>query len=201
MVAKSTATRKQKGREHQQQIATQIRTALDLPEEDVVSRPMGSQGLDVMLSARARERFPFGIECKRQEKLAIPEWWRQCEENARTEGLTPLLVFRRSHEDALAVLRWTDLLALVRDRCPDQEECPVLRGEDARRFNEYMEHPTDTPSGSDLIREAAKHGRVATRGDFNLKQARTDNFLSQEEHKMDIGVAMYRDYRNEGGRK
>ena len=93
------------------------------------------------------------------------------------------------------------LLSLVRDRCPDQEECPVLRGEDARRFNEYMEHPTDTPSGSDLIREAAKHGRVATRGDFNLKQARTDNFLSQEEHKMDIGVAMYRDYRNEGGRK
>ncbi len=114
MVAKSTATRKQKGREHQQQIATQIRTALDLPEEDVVSRPMGSQGLDVMLSARARERFPFGIECKRQEKLAIPEWWRQCEENARKEGLTPLLVFRRSHEDALAVMRWADLLALVR---------------------------------------------------------------------------------------
>jgi hypothetical protein len=29
------------------------------------------------------------------------------------EGLTPLLVFRRSHEDAFAVLRWKDLLALV----------------------------------------------------------------------------------------
>ncbi|MCK9288736.1 MAG: hypothetical protein M0P29_14365, partial [Sphaerochaetaceae bacterium] len=103
-----------KGREFQKYVAECLQEILGLPPEDVVSRPMGSPGLDIMMSADVREKFPFGIECKRQEKLAIPEWWRQCEENARKEGLTPLLVFRRSREDALAVLRWKDLLALVR---------------------------------------------------------------------------------------
>lgn len=114
MAANTPATRKAKGREFQKYVAECLQESLGLPPEDVVSRPMGSPGLDIMMSADAREKFPFGIECKRTEKLSIPAWWWQCEENARKEGLTPLLVFRRSREDALAVLRWKDLLALVR---------------------------------------------------------------------------------------
>ncbi len=31
----------------------------------------------------------------------------------------------------------------------------VLEGEDARRFQHYLDHPTDTDDGRELIREAA----------------------------------------------
>ena len=31
----------------------------------------------------------------------------------------------------------------------------VLEGEDARRFQRYLDHPTDTDDGRELIREAA----------------------------------------------
>ena len=115
MVAKSTASCKNKARKHQQDIATAIQTALHLPEEDVVSRPMGSPGLDIMLSERARRLFPFGIECKRTESLSIPSWWRQCTDNAEDEGLKPLLVYRRSREEAMVVMRFVDFLDVVKN--------------------------------------------------------------------------------------
>ena len=115
MVAGNTATRKNKARKHQQDIATAIQTALHLPEEDVVSRPMGSPGLDIMLSERARGVFPFGIECKRTESLSIPSWWRQCTDNAGKEGLYPLLVYRRNHEPAMVVMEFMDLLDVVKN--------------------------------------------------------------------------------------
>ena len=66
MVAGNTATRKNKARKHQQDIATAIQTALHLPEEDVVSRPMG-------------HRASFGLYCWLDGRTVfggekIPEW-------------------------------------------------------------------------------------------------------------------------------
>jgi hypothetical protein len=115
MVAGNTATRKNKARKHQQDIATAIQTALHLPEEDVVSRPMGSPGLDIMLSERARRLFPYGIECKRTEKLSIPTWWKQCEANAEDEGLKPMLVYRQNRGRAMVVMQFTDFLEMIED--------------------------------------------------------------------------------------
>ncbi len=113
MTANTPASRKGKGREFQQAIRKDLIATLSIEEGDILSTAMGQGGCDLYLSPAAREKFPFGVEAKRQERISLPEWWEQCEENARKEGLTPLLVFRRSREDALAVLRWTDLLALV----------------------------------------------------------------------------------------
>jgi len=75
---------------------------------------MGQSGCDLYLSPAARDRFPYGVECKRQEAIALPAWWRQCTRNAAAEGLTPLLVLKQSRREPLAVLRWSDLLALLR---------------------------------------------------------------------------------------
>jgi hypothetical protein len=113
MVAGSTASAKAKSRLHQQAIATDIQTAFNLPEEDVVSVPMGSPGLDILLSDRARQVFPFGVEAKRQETLSIPSWWRQCSKNAEAAGLKPLLVYRKSREEGMAVMRWSDFILLA----------------------------------------------------------------------------------------
>jgi len=75
---------------------------------------MGQSGCDLYLSPAARERFPFAVECKAQERIALPTWWKQCTRNAAAEGLTPLLILKQSRREALAVLRWEDLLALLR---------------------------------------------------------------------------------------
>jgi len=75
---------------------------------------MGQSGCDLYLSPAARERFAFGVECKSQERIALPEWWEQCVANAEHAGLAPLLLLKQSRREALAVLRWEDLLALLR---------------------------------------------------------------------------------------
>lgn len=114
MVATTPASRKAKGRKFQQQIRQDLVDRLGIDPGDILSTGMGQSGCDLYLSPAARAQFPFAVECKAQERIALPEWWQQCTRNAAAEGLTPLLVFRRNREDALAVLRWTDLLSLLR---------------------------------------------------------------------------------------
>jgi hypothetical protein len=114
MTANTPASRKAKGRRFQQAVRQDLVDRLGIDPGDILSTAMGQAGCDLYLSPAARERFPFGVECKAQERIALPEWWQQCTANAAAEGLAPLLVFRRNREDALAVLRWTDLLSLLR---------------------------------------------------------------------------------------
>ena len=114
MVASTPASRKAKGRRLQQAVRQDLIDRLGIDPGDILSTAMGQSGCDLYLSPAARAQFPFGVECKAQERIALPEWWKQCTRNAAAEDLTPLLVFRRNREDALAVMRWEDLLALLR---------------------------------------------------------------------------------------
>ena len=56
---------KAKGRKWQQIVAALITEKFDLEEGDVVSRPMGSGGVDLMMSPAARKAFPFSLEAKK----------------------------------------------------------------------------------------------------------------------------------------
>ena len=114
MVATTPKSRKQKGKAFQNRVRQDLVDRLGIDPGDILSTAMGQSGCDLYLSPAARERFPFGVECKAQERIALPEWWQQCARNAEAEGLTPLLVLKQSRREALAVLRWTDLLALLR---------------------------------------------------------------------------------------
>ena len=113
MTANTPQSAKAKGRKFQQEIRDDLITSLDINPDDILSTAMGQGGCDLYLSPAARARFPFGVEAKRQEQVALWSWWRQCETNASKVGLTPLLVFRRNREEPLAVLRWSDLLQLL----------------------------------------------------------------------------------------
>ena len=114
MVAGTPQSRKSKGKGCQNALRDDLIDRLGIDPGDILSTAMGQSGCDLYLSPAARERFPFGVECKAQERIALPEWWEQCTRNAAAEGLTPLLVLKQSRREALAVLRWTDLLALLR---------------------------------------------------------------------------------------
>ena len=113
MTANTTASRKAKGRRFQQEIRDDLISRLGIDPGDILSTALGQSGCDLYLSPAARERFPFAVECKAQERIALLEWWQQCETNASKVGLVPLLVFKRNREEPLAVLRWSDLLALL----------------------------------------------------------------------------------------
>lgn len=113
MTASTSASRKAKGRQFQQAIRKDLIATLSIEEGDILSTAMGQSGCDLYLSPAAREKFPFGVEAKRQERISLPEWWQQCTRNAKAANLTPLLIFRKNRGDALAVLRWADLLALL----------------------------------------------------------------------------------------
>jgi len=64
-----TSSAKGKGRLLQQHVCAIIRKVFDLPETDVVSRPMGSAGVDTMMSDRALKELPLSIECKNTKKF------------------------------------------------------------------------------------------------------------------------------------
>jgi len=113
MTANTPASRKAKGRRLQQAVRQDLVDRLGIDPGDILSTAMGQSGCDLYLSPAGRGRFPFGVECKAQEAIALPAWWRQCTANAEAERLAPLLVLKQSRREPLAVLRWEDLLAIL----------------------------------------------------------------------------------------
>jgi len=91
---------KAKGRRLQNFVVEQIyKTFPELEEGDVKPAIMGESGIDVKLSPAARRIFPFGVECKNQEKLSIWKELNQTTTNAKTEKLKPALIFKRNRTD------------------------------------------------------------------------------------------------------
>ncbi len=91
---------KSKGRGLQYFVCEEISELLDIPYSQsddnclIHSREMGLNGVDVILRGEAREMFPFSIECKACETLAIPQWVEQARANT-AEGTDWLLIFRK----------------------------------------------------------------------------------------------------------
>ena len=131
MTANTPQSAKAKGRKFQQQLREDLINHLGINPDDILSTAMGQGGCDLYLSPAARSRFPFGVEAKRCESLSLPQWWRQCENNASKVGLIPLLVFKRNREEPLAVLRWSDLLQLL----TTTNQCEISSSSDHRFEN------------------------------------------------------------------
>lgn len=65
-----TSSAKAKGRKLQNDIVAYIlATYLELTELDVRSTSMGAGGEDVQMSSKAKQLFPYQVECKNQEKF------------------------------------------------------------------------------------------------------------------------------------
>lgn len=73
----------------------------------------GDHRITPYLSARAA-RAPFSLhsECKRCERLKLPEWWAQTVQDA-APGTVPVLHTRQNHGEWLATLRLDDLARLL----------------------------------------------------------------------------------------
>ena len=97
-----TQSAKAKGRRLQQWVRDQLIEHLMVSEEDVESRSMGASGEDLIMARDARQKFPFSIECKNQEKLNVYEAYAQAEANSGDHE--PILFMKKNRKKALAVV-------------------------------------------------------------------------------------------------
>ena len=108
-----TASCKAKGRRLQNKLAADLREALGFSEADIKPALMSENGMDLKLSEAARTIFPFAVEAKSRESLPLWASIAQAEENAESEGLRPLLAFKRNGSGVYVALRWEDFLLLA----------------------------------------------------------------------------------------
>jgi hypothetical protein len=94
--ARTVAGRKAKGRQAVTEVRDLMLTAFIHLSPDDVYKPVGTvPGPDLHLSAAATRVFPYSVEVKKTERLAIWEALKQAEANAN--GLTPALFFTRNN--------------------------------------------------------------------------------------------------------
>ena len=117
MTASTTKSRKAKARALQNAIASDICAAFPvLGSADVHPAIMGQSGMDICLSSRARDLFPYAIECKNQEAVSIWSAIAQAKANGEKEGLVPLLVFKRNRTAPYVIIQWDLFLHLLTPR-------------------------------------------------------------------------------------
>ena len=106
-----TQSAKAKGRRLQQWVRERLIEGLDIHPEDIESRPMGSGGEDLIMARAAREKFPFSIECKNQEKLSIWEALNQAAENSG--DYPPVLIFKRNRSKTYVTIELEEFIKLI----------------------------------------------------------------------------------------
>ena len=97
-----TQSAKAKGRRLQQWFRDLLIDKLGIHKEDIESRSMGAGGEDLIMSRSARNKFPYSIECKNQEKINIWESYKQANENSK--DYEPVVVMKKNNHKTLVVL-------------------------------------------------------------------------------------------------
>ena len=108
-----TSSAKAKGRRLQQKFMQLLIEKLDIDPEDIESRSMGAGGEDLIMSKAARNKFPYSIECKNQERLNIWTAWEQANNNSGIYD--PIVVIKRNGVQPLVVLDAENFLNYVKE--------------------------------------------------------------------------------------
>ena len=109
-----TSSAKAKGRRLQQKFMQLLIEKLEIDPEDIESRSMGAGGEDLIMSKAARNKFPYSIECKNQEKLNIWSAWDQA--NANKGIYEPLVVIKKNGVRPLVVLDAESFLDMIKEK-------------------------------------------------------------------------------------
>tara|TARA_R100001244_G_scaffold28305_3_gene27620 strand:- start:1353 stop:1817 length:465 start_codon:yes stop_codon:yes gene_type:complete len=114
-----TSSAKAKGRKLQQWFTKLLIGALELDEEDMESRPMGSQGEDIIMGKLSRNRFPYSIECKNQEAVNVWNAYAQAKDNCK--GYEPLVVIKRNKSKPLVLVDAEHFVGLFKEESSEEE--------------------------------------------------------------------------------
>ena len=102
---------KAKGRELQKRICRDISSAIGIPYDQqddsclIHSREMGQSGIDVILRGKAKELFPFSIECKCVEALSLYQAIDQAISN-QSKDTDWMVVHKRKGDGPTVVMSW-----------------------------------------------------------------------------------------------
>jgi len=108
-----THSAKAKGRRLQQWGRDLLIEKLDVHPEDVESRSMGAGGEDLIMARAAREKFPYSIECKNQEKVNVWISYSQAVENCK--DYEPIVVIKRNNHKPLVLVDAEYFIGLHKD--------------------------------------------------------------------------------------
>ena len=108
-----TQSKKSKGRRLQKWVREQLIEKLNIHEEDIESRSMGAGGEDLIMARAAREKFPYSVECKNQEKVNVWESYSQAVENSK--DYEPVVVIKRNNHKPLVVVDAEYFVGLHKD--------------------------------------------------------------------------------------
>ena len=104
---------KAKGRVFQQLVRDKILSTFpQLEADDVRSTSMGANGEDVQISPAARKLFPYQIECKSREKIAVYGMYEQAQSHGKT--FEPLVVLKQNRCKPLVVVDFDHFMELVK---------------------------------------------------------------------------------------
>ena len=107
-----TQAKKAKGRRLQKQFMQLLIEKLDIDPEDIESRSMGAGGEDLIMSKAARNKFPYSVECKNQERMNIWQAWEQANNN---KGIyEPLVVIKKNGVNPLIVVDAESFLDMIK---------------------------------------------------------------------------------------
>ena len=109
----STASRKQKGRIHQQQLMRLLLAKFpQLEKDDITSRSMGANGEDLLLSPAARKLIPYSFECKSLARFVGHNYIEQAVPNTPA-GATPVAVVKANHKKPVVIMYLDDWLSML----------------------------------------------------------------------------------------
>ncbi len=107
---------KNKGKRAQNMIREMILDHFpDLHPDDVVSTLMGDSGTDIKLSHAARQKFPYSVESKNQERLNIWAALEQTEKNTR-EDTKSALFFKRNRSKLYVAIEADHFFEIIKNR-------------------------------------------------------------------------------------
>ena len=97
-----TQSKKAKGRRLQQWVRDLLIEKLEVHPEDIESRSMGAGGEDLIMARAAREKFPYSVECKNQEKINLWESYNQAQQNSKNHE--PVVILKRNNSKPLILV-------------------------------------------------------------------------------------------------
>ena len=97
-----TQSAKAKGRRLQQWFRDLLIEKLNIHPEDIESRSMGAGGEDLIMARAAREKFPYSVECKNQEKINLWESYNQAQQNSKNHD--PVVILKRNNSKPLILI-------------------------------------------------------------------------------------------------
>jgi hypothetical protein len=108
MTANNPNTRRAKGKDFERLVAQDLRES----GLDKNARRMPCSGAMEDLKADIITNLPIHLECKRQEKWNVDDFYQQAMQGKKQHEM-PIVVMKKNRQDAMALLSWKDLVYLM----------------------------------------------------------------------------------------